>query len=161
MSATDPSQAAASGSIALGGLVAALLKIGGIGFGDGMAVTALKEDESLRQHRLVSMDELAHGVGLAQILGSRAANVSVFLGFGGLRRLSRPLIGLVIPLSDLYSRYRRVPALQGAVVGLDSDVMAPIVTASWSIGREAVRSWPAALVSLAALAAGVARVNAA
>jgi len=91
--------------------VAALLKIGGIGFGDGMAVTALKEDESLRQHRLVSMTSWRIGVGLRRFW-IRAANVSVFLGFvasaGSLARRSASSFRCPIctPVTGGFRRYK-------------------------------------------------------
>jgi len=58
------------------------------------------------------MDELAHGVGLAQILGSRAANVSVFLGFPVASAGSLPVDRLVIrcpictPVTGGFRRYK-------------------------------------------------------
>lgn len=52
MSSTDPNEAVASGSTTLARLVVALLKIGSIGFGGGMAVIALMEDEFVRKRRL-------------------------------------------------------------------------------------------------------------
>jgi chromate transporter len=138
MSATDPSEAAASGSTTLGRLVVAFLKIGSIGFGGGMAVIALMEDEFVRKRQLISIDEFVHGVGLGQILGPFAVNVSIFLGYrlfgivgavASAAAFLAPSIGLVILLSDLYFRYHKVPALQGAVAGLGPVVIALIVTA--------------------------------
>ena len=70
-----------AGSISLGGLFLAFLKIGCIGFGGGMAVIALMEQEIARKRRLISVDEFTHGVGLAQILGGFAVNTAIFVGY--------------------------------------------------------------------------------
>ncbi len=134
-----------------------------------MAVIALMEDEFVRRRRLVSADEFVHGVGLGQILGSFAVNTSVFLGyrlFGAMGAVLAaavfliPSIALVTLLSELYFRYHTLPALQGTMAGLGPVAIALIVAAAWSIGRKVIRSWPEVLVAIAALAAGLLRLNA-
>jgi chromate transporter len=158
-----------AGSISLGRLLLAFLKIGSIGFGGGMAVIALMEQEFVRKRRLIPLDEFAHSVGLGQVLGAFAVNVAIFIGFrlfgvaGALLSVGAflaPSIALVILLSDLYFRYHAVPALQIAVAGLAPVVIALILDAGWSIGRKVLRSWPAMLIAAGALAAGVAQWNA-
>ncbi len=155
-------------SITLGRLLASFLKIGSIGFGGGMAVIALMEEEFVQKRRLIAGEEFVHGVGLAQILGPFAVNTSFFIGYrlfgiiGGLLSASTflaPSVTLVILLSHLYFRYHSIPALQGAVAGLGPVVIALILTAGWSIARKVVRSWPEALIAAGALIAGVAKLN--
>ena len=159
----------AGGSVTLGGLLLAFLKIGSIGFGGGMAVIALMEQEFVRRRRLIPLDEFVHSVGLGQVLGSFAVNVAIFVGYrlfgiaGALLSAGAflaPSIALVILLSDLYFRYHAVPALRSAVAGLAPVVIALILDAGWSIGRKVLRSWPAALIATGALMAGVAQWNA-
>ena len=58
------------GSVSLVRLLLAFLKIGSIGFGGGMAVIALMEQEFVRKRRLIPLDEFVHSVGLGQVLGS-------------------------------------------------------------------------------------------
>jgi chromate transporter len=156
-------------TVSLGRLLAIFLKIGSIGFGGGMAVIALMEQEFVRKRRLIRLDEFVHGAGLGQVLGSFAVNVAVFIGYrlfgvaGALLSavvFLAPSITLVIILSDLYFRYHAVPALQGAVAGLAPVVIALILDAGWSVGRTVLRSWPAMLIAAGALAAGVAQWNA-
>jgi chromate transporter len=158
------------GSVSLGRLLVAFLKIGSIGFGGGMAVIALMEQEFVRKRRLIPLDEFVHSVGLGQVLGSFAVNVAIFIGYrlfgvaGALLSAGAflaPSIALVIILSDLYFRYHAVPALQGVVAGLAPVVIALILGAAWSVGRKVLRSWPAVLIATGALAAGVAQWNAA
>jgi chromate transporter len=158
------------GSVSLGRLLAIFLKIGSIGFGGGMAVIALMEQEFVRRRRLIPLDEFVHGVGLGQVLGSFAVNVALFIGYrlfgvaGALLSAGAflvPSITLVIILSDLYFRYHAVPALQSVVAGLAPVVIALILDAGWSIARKVLRSWPAMLIAAGALAAGVVQWNAA
>jgi chromate transporter len=156
-------------TVSLGRLLAIFLKIGSIGFGGGMAVIALMEQEFVRKRRLIPLDEFVHSVGLGQVLGSFAVNVAIFIGYrlfgvaGALLSAGAflvPSITLVIILSDLYFRYHAVPALQGAVGGLAPVVIALILNAGWSIGRRVLRSWPAMVIGAGALAAGVAQWSA-
>jgi len=157
------------GSVSLGRLLGAFLKIGSIGFGGGMAVIALMEREFVHKRRLVSVDEFVHGVGLGQILGPFAVNTSIFLGYrlygvlGGLLSafaFLAPSITLVIGLSYLYFQYHAIPALQAVVLGLGPVVIALIAGAAWSIGRTVVRSPKAGAIAVAAAAAGMAKTNA-
>ena len=155
-------------TVSLGRLLLAFLKIGGIGFGGGMAVLALMEEEFVRKRRLIPLDEFVHSVGLGQVLGSFAVNVAIFIGYrlfgvaGALLSASAflaPAVALVILLSDLYFRYHAVPALQSTVAGLAPVVIALILSAAWSIGEKVLRSWPAILIGTGALVAGISHLN--
>ncbi len=157
-----------AGSISFGALIWAFLKLGCIGFGGGMAVIALMEQEIARKRRLISVQEFTHGVGLAQILGGFAVNTAIFIGYrlhgllGGLLcavAYISPSVLLVIGLSYLYFQYHSVPALQGLVAGLGPVVIALIVSAGWNIARHTVRTKTSLVVASAAAALGLARVN--
>jgi chromate transporter len=156
-------------TVSLGRLLAIFLKIGSIGFGGGMAVIALMEQELVRKSRVIPLDEFVHGVGLGQILGAFSVNAALFTGFrlfgiaGALLSAAAfltPSIVLVIILSDLYFRYHAVPALQNAVAGLAPVVIALILDAGWSIGRKVLRTWAAGLIAAGSLVAGVGKLNA-
>ena len=162
-------QSEPGGAISLGRLLLAFLKIGAIGFGGGMAVIALMEQEFAAKRRLLSEDEFVHGVALGQILGPVTANGAIFIGYrlfglvGGLLcaiAFLAPSIVLVIALSYLYFAYHSIPGLQGVVAGLGPVVIALILSAGWSIARNVVRTVPAWVIMLAAAGAGVARFNA-
>src|ERR1035437_9886418 len=150
-------------------LLAAFLKIGSIGFGGGMAVIALMEREFVQKRKLLTGEEFLHGVGLGQILGSFAVNAAFFIGYrlfgaaGGVLSASAflmPSLALVTALSHFYFRYHSIPALQGAVVGLGPVVIALILDAAWSLGRQVLRSPAAVCIAGAALAAGALKTNA-
>jgi chromate transporter len=171
MSRTPPALPALSDSerISLLRLLAAFLKIGSIGFGGGMAVIALMEREFVQKRRLLTGEEFLHGVGLGQILGSFAVNAAFFVGYrlfglaGGILSVSAflmPSLALVTALSHFYFRYHSMPALQGVVIGLGPVVIALIVDASWSFGRQVLRSPVAICIAAGALAAGALKTNA-
>ena len=155
--------------ISLVRLLAAFFKIGSIGFGGGMAVIALMEREFVQKRKLLTGEEFLHGVGLGQILGSFAVNAAFFVGYrlfgaaGGVLSASAflmPSLALITALSHFYFRYHSIPALQGAVVGLGPVVIALILDAAWSLGRQVLRSPAAVCIAGAALAAGALKTNA-
>ncbi len=173
MRTADPEPAStrlddSTATVSLGRLLLAFLKIGGIGFGGGMAVLALMEQEFVRKRRLVPLDEFVSSIGLGQVLGSFAVNVAIFIGYrlfgvtGALLSAGAflaPSVALVILMSELYFRYHAVPALQSTVAGLAPVVIALILSAAWSIGQKVLRSWPAISIGMGALAAGIGHVN--
>ena len=155
--------------ISLVRLLAVFLKIGCIGFGGGMAVIALMEREFVQKRRLLSGEEFLHGVGLGQVLGSFAANAAFFIGYrlfgvaGGILSTGvfmMPSLALVIALAHFYFLYHSIPALQAAVVGLGPVVIALILAAAWSLGRQVLRTPVALCIAGAALAAGALKTNA-
>ncbi len=155
--------------ISLPALLLLFLKIGVIGFGGGMAVIALMEQDIVSRKRAISSEEFLHGVGMAQVLGPFAPNTALFVGnrlygiLGGLAcaiAFLIPSVSLVILLSWLYFEFHAIPALQSAIGGLGPVVIALILSAAWSMGRKAVRSWPTALVGLASLGISLFKINA-
>ena len=157
-------------SVSLPSLLASFLKIGSIGFGGGMAVIALMEEEFVRKLRIITLNEFISGVGLGQLLGAFAVNTAIFIGYrffgivGGLLSAAAfmtPSFLLVVFLSDLYFRYHAIPALQGMIQGLGPVVIALIVNAAWSIGLRVLHSWPTRAIAIGAFAAGLFQLNAA
>src|ERR1039458_543031 len=166
---SDPSARSESKHVSLLRLLAAFLKIGSIGFGGGMAVIALMEREFVQKRKLLTGEEFLHGVGLGQILGSFAVNAAFFIGYrlfglaGGILSASAflmPSLALVTALSHFYFMYHSMPALQGAVAGLGPVVIALILDAAWSLGRQVLRSPAAICIAGAALVAGALKTNA-
>lgn len=92
-------------------MTAVFLKLGSIGFGGGIAMIALMENEFVKPRRLLAIDEFLHGVALSQILGSFPVNTALFIGYrlhgfwGGLLgslTFLLPSVVAVILLSWLY-----------------------------------------------------------
>jgi chromate transporter len=134
-----------------------------------MAVISLMEREFVQKRGLLTAEEFLHGVGLGQILGSFAVNAAFFIGYrlfgpaGGILSVAAfltPSLTLVIALAHFYFRYHSLPALQGAVAGLGPVVIALILDAAWSLGRQVLRSRLAVCIAGAALAAAVFNINA-
>jgi chromate transporter len=157
-------------AVSLPSLLGSFLKIGSIGFGGGMAVIALMEEEFVRKRRIIPLNEFIGGVGLGQLLGAFAVNTAIFVGYrffgivGGLLSAAAfmaPSFLLVVFLSDLYFRYHAIPALQSTIQGVGPVVIALIVNAAWSIGRRVANSWAARAIAIGALVAGLFQVNAA
>jgi chromate transporter len=156
-------------ALSLPALLLLFLKIGAIGFGGGMAVIALMERDLVDKKHAITSEEFLHGVGMAQVLGPFAPNTALFVGnrlYGTLGGLActlaflTPSVFLVILLSWLYFTFHAIPALQSAIGGLGPVVIALILSAAWSMGRKAVRSWPTALLGLLALGVSLLKVNA-
>ena len=150
-------------------LLLLFLKIGTIGFGGGMAVIALMEQELVTRQHAIDSEEFLHGVGMAQVLGPFAPNTALFVGnrlygvFGGLAcaiAFLLPSVTLVILLSWLYFEFHAIPALQSAIGGLGPVVIALILSAAWSMGRKAVNSWPTALLGGLSLGISLLKINA-
>jgi chromate transporter len=157
-------------TVSLIGLLTIFLKIGSIGFGGGMATIALMEQDFVRKRRLIPLHEFVHSVGFGHLLGGFAVNVAAFIGYrlfgmaGALLSAAAfiaPSFLLILLLSDLYFRYHAIPALQSTMAGLSPVVIALILSAAWSIGRQVLYSWPTVLIAIAALVAGINQFNAA
>lgn len=144
------------------------LKLGAIGFGGGVAVIALMEQECVQRRHCVEAEEFLHGVGLGQILGPFAVNTAFFIGYrmyglGGalLAQVAFliPSVLLVIGLSWLYFSFKQIPSLQGALAGLGPVVIALILSAAWSMGPKSVKSPVAVALLVAGVLGSVARLN--
>jgi len=144
------------------------LKLGAIGFGGGMAVIALMENEFVARRKEFSTQEFLHGVGMAQILGPFAPNTAFFLGYrrhgflGAILSVVAfliPSVSIVIILSFLYFRFHTILGLQGVLAGLGPVVIALILSAAWTMGRTALKGWFPFVFTLIGLAAGAFRIN--
>ena len=163
---TDQSEAL---QMSLPRMLGLFLKIGAIGFGGGMAVVALIEQEFVQKRRQLTEQEFLHAVGLAEILGSFAPNAAFFLGYrryglpGALASVTAfmlPSVMLVIFLSFLYSRYHTIPALQEILLGLGPVVIALIFSVTWSMAHKALTNWTSVAFALTGVVTGAFQVNA-
>lgn len=133
------------GTVSLLKLLALFLKIGSLGFGGGMATIALMEQDFVKKRQLLSVREFVHGVGLGHLLGGVAVNVAAFVGYrlfgltGALLSTTAflaPSFLVILLLSKLYFRFGTIPALQGTMAGVSPVVIALILSAAWSVGRQ-------------------------
>jgi len=148
-------------------LLKSFLRVGAAGFGGGMAIIALMEQEIVRKLRSMSAEDFVAGVALSQFLGAFPVNTAVFVGYrlfglvgaflsAGVFLL--PSVVLVVILSAIYFHLHAVPALGSVVAGLTPVVIALIMNAAWSLGRKVMRTWRGISISTAALVAGVLQV---
>ena len=168
MKPNDTPEAAGGNGMSIFQMALAFLKIGAIGFGGGMAVIALMEQDCVKRRRCLEAEEFLHGVGLGQILGPFAVNAAIFIGsrmFGPIGGLIAaisfllPSVVLVVLLSWLYAAFHHIPSLQGALAGLGPVVIALILSAAWSMGRKKLLSVVAIVIATATCVAGVLHVN--
>ncbi|MCA1903907.1 MAG: chromate efflux transporter [Cyanobacteria bacterium KgW148] len=144
------------------------LKLGSIGFGGGIAMIALIEDEFVKRRSCLETEEFLHGVALSQILGSFPVNTALFVGYrlhGFLGGLLSSMVFLfpsffaVIVLSWLYFSFNTIPSLQGVLSGLAPVVIAIILTAAWSMGQKAIGSYVALGLAIGGCIATLTKVN--
>ena len=143
-------------------------EVGAFAFGGGIGIMAYLEREVVHRRRILSAEEFLNGMAMSQMLGPMAVNASFFIGYrhygflGGLLCLfafTGPSVLLVILLAWLYFAHHALPALQGVLAGVQTAVIALLVSAAWSLGRKSVRSLPAAILCAAGLAAGLTKVG--
>lgn len=154
--------------ISLHALLWSFLKVGATGFGGGMAIIALMEDEVVRRLQALSSEEFVAGVGLSQFLGAFPVNTALFVGYrlyglaGALSSAGAfllPSVSLVTLLSALYFRFHALPALDNVLRAINAVVIALIVSAAWSLGRRVVYSIRGLAVATAAFLASVLHVH--
>ncbi len=144
------------------------LKLGSIGFGGGIAMIALMEDEFVKRRKCLDTEEFLHGVALGQILGSFPVNTALFIGYrlhGFLGALLSSIVFLlpslvaVIALSWLYFSFNQIPSLQGVLSGLAPVVIGIILSAAWSMSQKAVSSSVALGIAIGGCIGTLTRIN--
>src|SRR6266508_3085177 len=86
----------------LGGLFLSFLKIGTVGFGGGLAVSAQIRTLAVQQRRWLTEQDFASGFALAQSLpGTSAGNVATYVGLRlrGWRGATAAVAGFILPSS--------------------------------------------------------------
>jgi len=144
------------------------LKLGSIGFGGGIAMIALMEDEFVKRRRCLETEEFLHGVALGQILGSFPVNAALFIGYrlhgfwGGLWAsllFLLPSLLAVMVLSWFYFTFNQIPSLQAVLDGIAPVVIGIILLAAWSMGQKAIGSKIALGLALAGCVGSLTRIN--
>ncbi len=152
----------------LGEMTWLFLKLGTIGFGGGIAMIALMEEEFVKRRNCLDTEEFLHGVALGQILGSFPVNTALFIGYrlhgflGGLlgsMTFLAPSLVMVLVLSWLYFSFNQIPSLQGILAGLAPVVIGIILTAAWSMGQKAIASSVALGIAIGACVGSLTQIN--
>lgn len=148
-------------------LAGVMLKVGATGFGLGM-VGVLQQEVVTRRGWLKQAD-FADGLALANLLpGPIAVDVAVYVGYRlrGWAGATACLIALLVPafvimlaLTIAYLRYGQVPQLHGVFKGLNSAVVALVLSVAYRIGRSSLKSAAQAGLAVVALAAALLHAN--
>jgi chromate transporter len=135
----------------LGALTGYFLRLGTIGFGGPIALTAAMQRDLVTSRRWVTIAEYKEGLTLAQLApGPLAAQLAIYLGWVRYGLLGATLAGLafvgpsffmVIILSAFYVRFGELSWMQGAFYGIGAAVIAIIARGASkllgsSIGRD-------------------------
>ena len=147
-------------------VVRVFLKLGLLGFGGPAAHVAMMEDEVVRRRGWLSRERFLDLLGATNLIpGPNSTEMAIHLGrlragWPGLVAAGvafiAPAVVLVLVCAWLYVRYHALPAAGGLLYGVKPVILAIVVQALWSFGRTAVKSWPLALLGVAAAAATVA-----
>lgn len=137
------------------------LIIGTTGFGGGLAIIALIQDYCVDRLRWLSLEEFTHGVAFGQILSAFAVNATLFVGYrvrgvagalvAGCAFLAPSVVAVII-LSHLYLSFQHLRWIQSALHGVSAVVVALVVSAAWSMGKDRIKSAESIVLAASALA---------
>jgi chromate transporter len=153
----------------LTGLAALFLKLGTIGFGGPAAHIALMHDEVVRRRGWLTGQEFLDLVGATNLIpGPNSTEMAIHVGFrragwpglivGGLCFIL-PAMLIVTALAWVYVRLGSTPQAGWLLDGVKPVIIAVIIQALWSLGRQAVRGPLLAIIGCAVLLLFVLGVN--
>ncbi|MBI3621411.1 MAG: chromate efflux transporter [Nitrospirae bacterium] len=145
----------------LTGLAALFLKLGTIGFGGPAAHIALMHDEVVRRRGWLTGQEFLDLVGATNLIpGPNSTEMAIHIGFrragwpglivGGLCFIL-PAMLIVMALAWVYVRFGSMPQAGWLLDGVKPVVIAVIIQAIWSLGRQAVKGPLLAVIGSAVL----------
>jgi chromate transporter len=144
-------------------LAAVFLKLGAMSYG-GSAMLGIMQAEIAERRQWLSNEQYLEGVGLVNMLpGPPAVQLAIFIGYqrcgwqGGILAgvcFMLPAFLILLGLTLIYSAYGALNAVQGALYGMGSVVVAIFAAAVYRLGQTALRQ-PAHWV-IAIVAAGLA-----
>lgn len=137
-------------------------KIGAFTFGSGWSIIAQMEQEYVDKRGWVRKDELLELIAVGKSLpGIMVANITMLFGYqlggalGGVCAavgLSLPAVVVMTVVTAIYDLLKSNYWVFAALQGVQCAVVPIIATAAISLGREALRSKPAVVICLGALA---------
>jgi chromate transporter len=141
----------AAGPASLSELTRYFLRLGTVGFGGPIALTAAMQDDLVTTRRWFSPEEYKEGLALAQVApGPLAAQLAIYLGWVRAGLLGATLAGLafvgpslvmVLLLSAAYLRFGELSWIRGAFYGIGAAVIAIVARGAHkllvaSVGRD-------------------------
>lgn len=139
-------------------LFAVFLKMGAFAFGGVYSMLSFFQRELVDRRHWLREDEFAEGVAIGQMTpGPPIINTGIFVGYRlrGVRGAVTATAGQVLPgfllvlvLAFLYTRYKSVPQLEGALKGIGAAVVGLLASVVLKMGRQIVDGWQPALFTL-------------
>jgi chromate transporter len=124
------------------------LRLGTLGFGGPIALTAAMERDLVQERRWITPDEYKEGLALAQLApGPLAAQLAIYFGWLWRGVLGATIAGvafvgpslvMVLVLSWLYLRYGGLPWMQAAFYGIGAAVIAIIARGAMKLAERTV-----------------------
>jgi chromate transporter len=148
------------------------LRLGTLGFGGPIALTAAMQRDLVADRRWVTLEEYKEGLALAQLApGPLAAQLAMYLGWARWGLLGATVAGLafvgpsflmVLVLSAFYVRFGALSWMQGAFYGIGAAVIAIVARGAGkllrsSVGRDPLL-WAVVLVNGLVVAAAEAEI---
>jgi len=145
------------------------LKLGVTAFGGPAAHIALMHDEAVKRRKWLSDQEFLDLIGATNLIpGPNSTEMAIHIGFlragwpglivGGLCFIL-PAMLIVLGLASAYVRFGATPPAAGLLYGIKPVVIAIILQALWSLGRNAVKGPLTLAVGGSVLALSFAGVN--
>jgi chromate transporter len=145
------------------------LRLGTTAFGGPAAHIAMMEDEVVRRRKWMTRDEFLDLLGAANIIpGPNSTELAIHIGhrqagWPGLlvagASFILPAVLIVIAFAWAYVRYGSLPQVTGVLYGVKPVIIAIVLQALWSLGRNAVKSKVLAVLGLVAVALTFAKVH--
>jgi chromate transporter len=146
------------------------LKMGAFAFGGVYSMLSFFQRELVDRRRWLSEEEFDEGVALGQMTpGPPIVNTGIFVGYRlkGVRGAVTATAGQVLPgfllvlaLAFLYTKYKSMPLLEGALKGIGAAVVGLLGSVVLKMGRQIVDGWqPAAFATAGFLLLYFARAN--
>jgi len=141
------------------------LKLGTISFGGPAAHIALMEQEMVSRRRWLSREHFLDLLAATNLVpGPNAVEMASHIGFlhagwpgllaGGVSFIL-PAFFISLALAWAYVRFGTLPQVTALFYGINPAVMAIILTATYRLGRTALRDWRAIALAVACLAAAL------
>ncbi len=143
-------------------LFVTFFKVGFFGYGGGPALIPLIQNEVVKVHGWLTVEEFTDALGMASTLpGPIATKLAVTIGLrtGGAWGAATALFALLLPstvlvtlLAIVYYRYKDAPAVQGALKGIRPVVIALLLITVAHLSPRSVVSWDTFLIAVATFA---------
>jgi chromate transporter len=139
-------------------LLYVFLKIGAFTFGGGYVMVPILEAEVVNRFAWLTHREFVDSVALGQITPGPVVITATFVGYKVLGLLGAclatgavflPSYCLTLAISFYYQRFKSNQVIQAFLRGVAPSVVGMLASATWSIGKESIQTWPGVLIALA------------